>query len=77
MTTRQWILVAAALGIGIVAQIPLDHAMEKSEPGAAHEMGSRDHVTDMAVAAGAGDAAVDTPNGRGLAHVTFAITGMT
>lgn len=75
MTTRQWILVAAALGIGIVAQIPLDHVMDKSEPGAAQSMGSRDRAGDMVAADGAGGTAVGLPNG--LAQVTFTITGMT
>ncbi len=65
MTTRQWILVAAALGIGIMAQIPMDHAVDGPESGAPHDMASPDHAADMA----------DMPSG--LAQVTFAITGMT
>ncbi len=75
MTTRQWILVAAALGIGIVAQIPLDHTMDKSESGAAHDMGSHDPAADMAAGGDVVGTVADMPNG--LAHVTFAITGMT
>lgn len=77
MTTRQWILVAAALGIGIVAQIPLDHAMDKSEPGAAHDMDSHDHAADLTADDGAGRTMADMPNGWGLSQVTFAISGMT
>ena len=75
MTTRQWILVAAALGIGIVAQIPLDHAMENPKPGAAQDMGSHDPAADMAAGGDAVGTVADMPNG--LAQVTFTITGMT
>lgn len=75
MTTRQWILVAAALGIGIVAQIPMDHVMDGSESGAAHDMASHDHAAEMAADGKAVDAMADMPSG--MAQVTFAITGMT
>ncbi len=75
MTTRQWILVAAALGIGIVAQIPMDHAMDGTESGAGHEMASHDHAVDMAAGGEAMGAMADMPDG--LAQVMLAITGMT
>ncbi len=71
MTTRQWILVAAALGIGIVAQIPMDHAMDGPKSGAGRDMASH----DRAAAGEAMEAMADMPSG--LAQVTFAITGMT
>lgn len=71
MTTRQWILVAAALGIGIVAQIPMEHAADDTE----HDMTPHDHAADMAAGGEAVGAMADMPNG--LAQVTFDITGMT
>jgi len=91
MTTRQWLLVATVIGLGIVAQIPTDHtAMDRMDHAAMDNdamdpasMGSDAtimpdqamNMADSSTTGGAAPPAATRP--AGTARVTFAISGMT